>query len=182
MPDMGEKDEDRHMEGGKDLHQVTQPIPCMVGGAMLFCKPEDDAGDGARIEGKFKEWHAHWRVGEDVQKQYKPWEDFDMREEEEALLGVKALRQAAMACKATTGVGVDGVHPGVPLDLPDERCGGILTLLHEVEIAEGWPTNASTTPFFLIPKGATSQRQRALLFHVSDGGSASSRCLLHCGW
>ena len=111
MPDMGEKDEDRHMEGGKDLHQVTQPIPCMVGGAMLFCKPEDDAGDGARIEGKFKEWHAHWRVGEDVQKQYKPWEDLDLREEEEALLSVKAL-----SCKATTGVGVDGVHPGVPLE------------------------------------------------------------------
>ena len=49
------------------------------------------------------------------------------------------------------------------VDLFDEGCVRILTLLHEVEMAWKWPTNASTLLFFLIPKSVTSERPIALL-------------------
>ena len=38
-------------------------------------------------------------------------------------------------CGFTTGVGVDGVHPRVPIDLSDECLGRKLMLLLEVEMA-----------------------------------------------
>ena len=78
---------------------------------------------------KFEEWCNFWRVGEEVQEQYKPWEDMELKKQAEALppLRVKALRKAAATCKATMGVGEDGVHPRVPLDLSDECCERTLT-------------------------------------------------------
>ena len=36
-------------------------------------------------------------------------------------------------------------------------------MLQKVEMAGKWPTNANTTPFFLIPKSVTSERPIALL-------------------
>ena len=37
------------------LHHITKPTPWRGG--------EEHAEDEARIEVKFKEWHAHWQVG-----------------------------------------------------------------------------------------------------------------------
>ena len=42
---------------------------------------------------------------------------------------------------------MDGFHPGGSLDLTDECCERILTVLHKVEMAGKWPANASTTSF-----------------------------------
>ena len=84
------------------------------------------------------------------------------RPEAEASLASKnvtALRKAAASYEATTGVGVNGSHPRVPLDVSDECCGRTLRLLHKVEMAGVRPSNASTTLFFLILKSATSKRQ-----------------------
>ena len=55
----------------------------------------------------------------------------ELQKQEETLAPFKRglLRRAAVACKSTIGVGVDGFHPRVPLDLSDECCGGLLTLL-----------------------------------------------------
>ena len=59
--------------------------------------------------------------------------------------------------------GVDGFHPKHPLDLSDECHERIVMLLHEVESAGHWPTNASTTMSFLMPNITTSERSPALL-------------------
>ena len=48
--------------------------------------------------------------------------------------------------KAKTGVGCDGIHPKVPLDVTKETRGGIVEFLEKV-----------TTMFFLIPKNAKSE-------------------------
>ena len=45
---------------------------------------------------------------------------------------VKALRKVPVSHKATTGLGVDGFHPKLPLDLSDECHERIVMLLHEV--------------------------------------------------
>ena len=66
-------------------------------------------------------------------------------------LRVGAFRRVAAVYKSTTEVGSDGFHMRVPLDLSNECCGRILMLLHEVEMAGVWPTNAGTTLFSLIP-------------------------------
>ena len=39
--------------------------------------------------------------------------------------------KVAASHESTTGVGVDGFHPGVPLDMSDECRGRMLKLLHE---------------------------------------------------
>ena len=117
---------------------------------MTSSNLEEDATLGARTGAKFIEWHKPWRVGdESVPGQYKPWEDLELRKQEEALpsLSVKALRRSAMASKATTGARVDGFHSNVSLDLSDECCGRIHTLLHEIQMAGVWPIDAGTVLF-----------------------------------
>ena len=59
--------------------------------------------------------------------------------------------------------GVDGFHPRVLLGLSEKCCGGRLTPVREVEMAEVWPANASITLFLLIPESTTSARPIALL-------------------
>ena len=88
------------------LHQVTTPSPWRSG-AMLFGQPEEDSAEGAWVGVKFKEWYTHWKVGKEVQKQYKQREHHEPRKREDALppLSVKALRKAAAAFEATMGVG-----------------------------------------------------------------------------
>ena len=73
--------------------------------------------------------------------------------------------------KATTGLGVDGFHAKLPLDLSDECHERIVMILHEVESAGQWPTNASTTMSFLIPNITTSERPPALLQPWLRGGN-----------
>ena len=60
-------------------------------------------------------------------------------------------------------MGLDGFHPWVPLDHTDECCERLLSMLDEMEMAGKWPTNASTTLYFLMPKSITSERPIALL-------------------
>ena len=66
------------------------------------------------------------------------------------------------------GVGLDGFHPRVPLDLSDGCCGGILALLHKVEMVGTCPGMLAPTLFFLIRESTISERptvvanQRAL--------------------
>ena len=95
---------------------------------------------------------------------YKTSEDLELRKQEEALLSlsVKALHRSVMTCKATTGVRVDDFHPRVSLDLSDECCGRVHTLLHEIQMT-AWPTNASTTLFSPIPNSTTSEQAIAAL-------------------
>ena len=88
---------------------------------------------------------------------------FVQQEEALAILRVDAVRSAAAAISSTTGVGVDGFHPRVLLALSDECCGAIFTLLNKVEMAGLWPTNASSTVFFVILESTTSERPIALL-------------------
>ena len=137
---------------------------------MTSSKLEEDAALGARIGAKFYEWHEQWRVCEEsVPGQYKPWEDLELSKPEEALppLIVKALRRSAMASKATTGARVDGFHSNVSLDLSDECCGKIHTLLHEIQMAGVWPIDADRRryhAFFVsIPNSTTSEQAIALL-------------------
>ena len=63
-------------------------------------------------------------MGEEVQDQEKHWEDQSLKHRKKALppLKVDVLMKAAAGFKESTGVGVDGFHSGVPLDLTDKCC------------------------------------------------------------
>ena len=65
--------------------------------------------------------------------------------------------------KAKTGVGCDGFHPEVPLDLTKETRGEIVEFQEEEEQSGKWRQQACTTMFFLIPKNVTSERPIALM-------------------
>ena len=67
------------------------------------------------------------------------------------------------AAKAKTGVGCDGFHPKVPLDLTKETRREIVEFLEKVERSGKWPQQACTTMFFLIPKNVTSERPISLM-------------------
>ena len=60
-------------------------------------------------------------------------------------------------CKAKTGVGCDGFHPKVLLDLTKETRRGTVEFLEKVEQSGRWSQQACTTMFFLIPKNVTSE-------------------------
>ena len=85
--------------------------------------------------------------------QYKPWRNEELKECEEALSSLKegALERASSLYKAKTGVGCDGFHPKVPLDMTKEPRGEIVEFLEKVEQSGKWPQQACTTMFFLIP-------------------------------
>ena len=93
------------------------------------------------------------------------WENFDLRNAEDALplMTVEDVDKAASKCKTTTRVEGDGFHPEVPLDLSGDKCGRSLTLLHKVRIAGVWPTTSCILLVVLIPKSAASE-QPATLF------------------
>ena len=73
------------------------------------------------------------------------------------------LEKAAKSYKAKTGVGIDGFHPKVPLDLTEETTGEVVEFLDNVEQSGKWPQQARTTMFFLLPKNVTSERPIALM-------------------
>ena len=73
------------------------------------------------------------------------------------------LVKSSRLYKAKTGVGCDGFHPKVPLDLTKETRGEIVEFLEKVEQSGKWPQQACTTMFFSIPKNVTSERPIALM-------------------
>ena len=103
---------------------------------------------------KLEEWSAHWQVERKVQEQEKPCESTDLRKQEEALGGY--LRRAAAAYH---GWEWTASTPRVPWDLSDESCGGILTLLHKVEMAGVWPRQCWYHPHFSDSSKAPPQKR-----------------------
>ena len=73
------------------------------------------------------------------------------------------LEEVSRLFKAKTGVGCDGFHPKVPLNLTKEPRGKIMEFLEKVEQSGKWRQQACTTMFFLIPKNVTSERPMALM-------------------
>ena len=74
----------------------------------------------AKVGVQFSGANIGWQVEEDVQDQYKLWESQDLRKQAEAVPPVESVE-------------VDSSHPRVPLDLSDQRCERILTLLQTRE-------------------------------------------------
>ena len=84
---------------------------------------------------------------------------------EEALPRLKErhLEEVSRLKKTKTGVGCDGFHPEVPLDLTKETRKEIVEFWEKVEQSGKWPQQTCTTMFFLIPKNVTSERPIALM-------------------
>ena len=82
--------------------------------------------------------------------QNKPWRNEELKKCEEALprLNAGGLDRTSRMYKAKTGVGCDGCHPKVPLDLTKETRGETVEFL-EKEQSGKWPKQACTT-FFLF--------------------------------
>ena len=115
---------------------------------------------------KRKELSIHWQCIEEVQNmQDKPWRIEELRKWEEALPRLKEsdLERASRMYKAKTGVGCDGFHPRVLLNLTGETRGEIVEFLEKVKQSGKWRHQASTTMFFLIQKNVTSERPIALM-------------------
>ena len=92
-------------------------------------------------------------------------ENEELKRLEEALPRLKEshLEEVSRVYKAKTGVGCDGFHPNVPLELTKETRGEIVEFLEKVEQSGKWPQQACSTMFFLIPKNVTSERPIALM-------------------
>ena len=76
-----------------------------------------------------KELAKHCQCGEGVQDvEEKPWTNEELKKLEEALPRLKEceLEKASRLYNAKTGVGCDGFHPQVPLDLTEETRGEIV--------------------------------------------------------
>ena len=95
----------------------------------------------------------------------KPWRNDELKKSEEALPRLKGvdLEKVSRLYKAKTGVGCDGFHPKVLLDLTKETRGKVAEFLEKVEQSGNGPQQACTTMFFLIPKNVTSERPIALM-------------------
>ena len=94
----------------------------------------------------------------------KLWKNEELRKLEEALPMLQEchLEKVSRLHKAKKGVGWDGFHPKVPVDVTTEMRGEIVEFLEKVEQSGKWPQQACTTMFFLIPKNVTSERPIAL--------------------
>ena len=147
------------------LYKITKPT-ARRGGAQILKKEEEDARLLDRCEAKMKEWVKHWQCDEEVQiVMDKPWKNRELRKREEALPRFKEweLDKVSRMYKTETGVGCDGFHPKVPLDLATETRGDIVDFLEKVERSGKWPQQACTTMLFLIPENVTSERPIALM-------------------
>ena len=147
------------------LHKITKPTRWR-GEVPILEKEKEDARLLDRCEAKKKKRSKHWQCNEEIQSmQDKPWRNEELKECEEALSSLKEgdLEKASRLYKAKTGVGCDGFHPKVPLDLTKETKGEIVFFLRKVEQSGKRPQQASTTMFFLIPKNVTSERPIALM-------------------
>ena len=147
------------------LQKITKPT-MWRGGMQTQKKEDEDARLLDRYEAKRKEWAKHWQCDESVQNvEDKPWTNEELKKLEEALPKLKEcdLKNASGLYKAKAGVGCDGFHPKVPLDLTRETRKEIVELREKVEQSGKWPQQACTTMFFLIPKNVTSERPIALM-------------------
>ena len=147
------------------LHKISKPT-MWRGGVQILKKEEEHARLLDRCEAKKKEWSKHWQCDDEVQNMRNtPWRNEELEECEEALSRLKEgdLEKASRLYKAKTGVGCDGFHPKVLLDLTKETTGEIVEFLENVEQSGKWPQQACTTMFFLIPKNVTSEQPIALM-------------------
>ena len=99
-------------------------------------KEDEDARLLDRCEAKMKEWAKHWQCDEEVQNvEDKPWKSEQLRKWKEALPRLKEcdLEKVSRMYKAKTGVGCDGFHPKVPLNLTKETRGENVAFLEKVE-------------------------------------------------
>ena len=96
--------------------------------------------------------------------QDKPRKNEDSRRYGKEASGLKEgdLEKVSRLYKGKAGVGCDGFHPKVSLDVTKETRGEIVEFL-EVEQSGKWPQQACTTMFFLTPKKVTSERPIALM-------------------
>ena len=92
----------------------------------------------------------------------KPWKN-ELKKCEEALPRLKGDLKKASRLYKGKGVGCDGFHPKVPLDLTKETRGKVVEFLEKVEQSGRWPQQACTTMFFLTPKNVTIERPIALM-------------------
>ena len=147
------------------LHKITKPT-MWRGGVQILKKNEEDARLLHRCDAKSKEWAKHWQCDEEIQNmQNKPWRNEELKECEEELSKLKEgdLEKASRLFKAKTGVGCDGFHTKVTLDVTKETRGEIVEFLEKVEQSGKCPQQACTTMFFLIPKNVTSEMPIALV-------------------
>ena len=147
------------------LHKITEPT-AWRGEAPILKKEEEDARLLDRCEVTRKERAKHKQCDQDLQNlEDKPWKNEELKKSEEALprLNECGLEKVSKLYNGKTGVGCDGFHPKVPLDVTKETRGEIVEFLEEVEESAKWPQHACTTIFSLIPKNVTSERPIALL-------------------
>ena len=88
------------------------------------------------------------------------------------------FEKAARSYKAKTGVGCDGFHLKLPLELSKGAAGDMVKFLEKLEHCWRWPQQACTTMFSFIPKNVTSERPVALQPTMHDslvGSSAYAR-------
>ena len=104
------------------LHKIFKPT-AWRGGMQILVKEEEDARLLDRCEAKRKEWAKHWLRDEEVHNvEEKQWSNKELRRLEEALprLTECHLEKVSRLYKAKTGVGCDGFHPNILLDLTIE--------------------------------------------------------------
>ena len=101
-----------------------------------------------------------------------PWKNRAMQDVEEARPPVRAqeLQRAASSYKASTGVGSDGLHSTVSLDLGNETCWESGEFSVAVVQCGNYPVQAKMLLFFLIPKDVTIARRIACCRLSLDGG------------
>ena len=119
---------------------------------QILKEEEEDARLSDRCEAKRKEWAKHWQCDEEIlNMKNKPWRNDSLKEGDEALPRWKEgdLDKASRLYKAKTGVGCDGFHPKVPLDLTKETRGEIVEFLEKVEQSGTWSPQACTTMFLV---------------------------------
>ena len=107
---------------GSFLHKITKPT-AWRGGAQILKKEEEDVRLLDRCEAKRKDWAKHWQCDDSMQNmQDKPWKNKELMKLEEVLSRLKEcdLERTSRMYKARTGVGCDGFHTKVLLDLAKE--------------------------------------------------------------
>ena len=93
------------------------------------------------------------------------WKNEELRKWEDALpsLNECEIEKVSREYQAKTGVGCDGFHLKVLLDLTKETGGEIVEFWVQVKQSGKWPQQACTAMFFLIPKNVTNERPIALM-------------------
>ena len=123
------------------LHRITKPTSWRGG---VHLKGRKWTPGKWIVAEKRKEWARHWQCDTSAQNQENtPWKNKELKKFEEALPRLKecALEKASRFYKAKTGVGCDGFHPEVPLDLTRETRGEVVEFLEKVGQCGKWLQN-----------------------------------------